>query len=534
MAMFAQQHGLNHILKEGGQHFAGIDEAIVKNIEACRRIGEITATSLGPNGMNKLLVNHLDKHIVTSDTAMMLQTLEVMHPAAKLLVMAAQAAEKECGDGTNFTATFASEMLTGALDLLREGIHMSDVIKGYELAVEKAVEFLQENICWEITDVRDVSQFARCILPIVGAKQLGFEEQLSEQIAKACVQVMPQDIKKFDTDCIRCAKVIGASPGASFVVNGMCLVRDAYGTERAKKKCRVAVFGVGMEMTSTEAKATVLLNSADELMNYTKSEEQQMEDFVKELVDAKVDVVICQGAVQDIACHYLNKYKIMILKISSKFDTKRLCKTLGAVALARLGKPLPEEIGYAEEVYCEEIGGTKCVQIKTGDSRISTIVLRGATPHLLDELERAVDDAINLARCVVTRDRRFVPGGGAAEIELAHRLQQWGATVSGLEQYAALKFAECFEVVPKILAKNAGLNETKVVTALYAAHASGQKTACVNLAEEAVKPIDAAEAGILDHYDTKRWAIRLAVEAAMTVLRVDHIIVAKQAGGPKQ
>lgn len=259
-----------------------------------------------------------------------------------------------------------------------------------------------------------------------------------------------------------------------------------------------------------------------------------MEDFVKELVDAKVDVVICQGAVQDIACHYLNKYKIMILKISSKFDTKRLCKTLGAVALARLGKPLPEEIGYAEEVYCEEIGGTKCVQIKTGDSRISTIVLRGATPHLLDELERAVDDAINLARCVVTRDRRFVPGGGAAEIELAHRLQQWGATVSGLEQYAALKFAECFEVVPKILAKNAGLNETKVVTALYAAHASGQKTACVNLAEEAVKPIDAAEAGILDHYDTKRWAIRLAVEAAMTVLRVDHIIVAKQAGGPKQ
>merc|ERR1719460_3601048 len=377
------------------------------------------------------------------------------------------------------------------------------------MAVEKAVEFLQENICWSVTDV--------------GAKQLGFEEQLAEAIAKACVQVMPQDIKKFDTDCVRCAKVIGASPGASFVVNGMCLVRDAYGTERAKKKCRVAVFGVGMEMTSTEAKATVLLNNADELMNYTKSEEQQMEDFVKELVDAKVDVVICQGSVQDIACHYLNKYKIMIIKISSKFDTKRLCKTLGAVALARLGKPLPEEIG-----------GTKCVQLKTGDSRISTIVLRGATPHLLDELERAVDDAINLARCVVTRDRRFVPGGGAAEIELAHRLQQWGATVSGLEQYAALKFAECFEVVPKILAKNAGLNETKVITALYAAHASGQKTACVNLAEEAVKPIDASEAGIIDHYDTKRWAIRLAVQAAMTVLRVEHIIVAKQAGGPKQ
>lgn len=531
--MFAPQ-GLQSVLKEGGQHFAGVDEAVVKNIEACRRIGEITSTSLGPNGMNKLLVNHLDKHIVTSDTAMMLQTLEVMHPAAKLLVMAAQSAEKECGDGTNFTATFASEILAGALDLMREGIHVSDIIKGYEMAADKAVELLEENICWSVTDVRDVSQFTRAILPIVGAKQLGFESVMAAHIAQACVQVMPQDAKKFDTDNVRCAKVIGGSPGQSIVVNGMCMVRDAYGTERAKKKARVAVFAVGMEMTSTEAKATVLLENAQQLMDFTKSEEQQMEDFVKDLVDAKVDVVICQGSVQDIACHYLNKYKIMVIKISSKFDTKRLCKTLGATALARLGKPIPEEIGYCEDIHCEEVGGTKTVMISTGDSRVSTIVLRGATPHLLDELERAVDDAINLVRCVVTRDRRFVPGGGAAEIQVAHRLQQWGATVPGLEQYACLKFAECFEVVPKILAKNAGLNETKVVTALYAAHSSGQKTACVNLKEEVVKPLDAEENGILDHYDTKRWAIRLAVEAAMTVLRVDHIIVAKQAGGPKQ
>ena len=171
-------------------------------------------------------------------------------------------------------------------------------------------------------------------------------------------------------------------------------------------------------------------------------------------VEAKVDVVFCKGAVQDIATHYLNKYKIMVIKITSKFDLKRLCKALNATALVRLGKPLPEEIGYAEDVHCEELGGTKTIMIRTGDSRIATIVLRGATPHLLDELERAIDDAVNLVRCVTTRDQRFLPGGGAAEIEVAYKLAEWGRTVSGLEQYAAVKFAECFEVVPRILARS--------------------------------------------------------------------------------
>merc|ERR1711964_186800 len=226
-----------------------------------------------------------------------------------------------------------------------------------------------------------------------------------------------------------------------------------------------------------------------------------------------------------------NKYKLLVIKTSSKFETKRLCKTLCATPIVRLGKPLPEEIGYAESVGTEEIGGQKVVKITVSDSKIATIVVRGATKHLMDEVDRAVDDAANLVRCIVKKDMRFVPGGGATEIELAHQLQQYGATVSGLEQYGVLRFAEAFEIVPKVLARNAGLNETKVVAALYAAHSTGQKNACVNL--DGTQPIDALQEGILDHLMTKSWAIRLGVDAALTVLRVDHIIVAKQAGGPK-
>jgi len=434
--------------------------------------------------------------------------------------------------------SFGAALLEGALDLLKEGIHLSEVIRGYQLAAAKCLEFIKGNVCWTVDDVRSTAQLSRAIVPVVNAKQVGFEGFLADLIAQACVQVMPEDPKKFDTDCIRVAKVIGGAIPKSTVIQGMALVGNRSGGATEKKKAKVAVFGVGLEMSGTETKGTVLLNSAEELMNYSKTEEGKMEEFVQGLVEAKVDVVIAMGAIQDIAVHYLNKHGIMFIKTASKFELKRLCKALNAVPLVRIGKPLPEEIGYAEGVTVHEIGGNKIIVINTGDSRIATLLLRGATPHLLDEVERAVDDAVNLVRMVATKDGRFVPGGGATEIEAAHKLQEFGATVSGLEQYGVLKFAETFEIVPKILARNAGLNETKVVTALYAAHAEGSKNACVNLdafgTNSIMAPIDAEANGILDHCETKTWAIRLAVDAALTVLSVDNIIVAKQAGGPKE
>jgi T-complex protein 1 subunit theta len=528
--MFAPQ-GFQALLKDGGQHFAGVDEAIVKNIDACKKIGQITSTSLGPNGMNKLLVNHLGKHIVTSDTAMIMETLEVMHPAAKLLVMASKACEQECGDATNLCVSFGAALLEGALDLLKEGIHLSEIIRGYQLANEKCIEYIKGNVCWTVDDVRSTAQLSRALVPVINAKQVGFETFLAELVAQACVQVMPSDPKKFDTDCIRVAKVTGSTISKSQVINGMALVGNRSGGATGKQKARVAIFGVGLEMSGTETKGTVLLNSAEELLNYSKTEEAKMEEFANSLVEAKIDVVIAMGAIQDIAVHYLNKHKIMFIKVTSKFELKRLAKALNAIPLVRLGKPLPEEIGYAEDIAVNEIAGTKVIVVQTGDSKIATLLIRGATSHLLDEVERAIDDSVNLVRMVATKDGRFVPGGGATEIETAHRLQQFGATVSGLEQYGVLKFAETFEIVPKVLSRNAGLNETKVVTSLYAAHAEGNKNACVNL--ESMTPIDAEANGILDHAETKTWAIRLAVDAALTVLSVDNIIVAKQAGGPK-
>jgi len=529
--MFQQQMGVQGLLKEGGRHFSGVDEALLRNIEACKTLAAITKSSLGPYGMNKLIVNHLGKHFVTSDTNTVISELEVMHPAAKLIVMGAKSQDQECGDCTNFVVSLGGELLVRAEELLKEGIHASDVLKGYELAKEKLLECLDSLTVWKCTDVRSVEQITKCVKTALSSKQFGYETLLSGLVAEACVKVMPKNPKMFDLDNVRVTKVHGGSINKSFVVEGMAIPRGCSGVETCKEKAKVAIYAEGIELGQTETKGTVLLENAEQLMNYTKGEESRMDEFIKSIRDAGVEVVISGGAISEIAGHFLNKYRILVLKITSKFELRRVCRTVGAVSIIRTGPPLPEELGYVESIKVEEIASQKLTVIKSADAKISTVVVRSASPNILDEMERAIDNAVSVVRCVC-RDGNFVPGAGATEIELAHQVQQFGATVPGLDQYAVLKFAEALEVVPKVLAENSGHSHVDAITALYAAHQKGEKAMGVDVDSGALL-CNAAEKEILDHLESKRWAVRFAADAVLTVLKVDQIIMAKQAGGPK-
>eukprot|EP00933_Yihiella_yeosuensis_P031087 TRINITY_DN24625_c0_g4_i1.p1 TRINITY_DN24625_c0_g4~~TRINITY_DN24625_c0_g4_i1.p1 ORF type:complete len:540 (+),score=138.06 TRINITY_DN24625_c0_g4_i1:82-1701(+) len=530
--MFNQQMGLQTLMKDGGKHFSGVDEALLRNIEACKNLAVITKTSLGPYGMNKLIINHLGKHFVTSDTNTIISEMEVMHPAAKLVVLAAKAQEQECGDGTNFVVSLAGELLQRSEELLKEGIHASEVLKGYELSRDKALEFLDSQKVWECTDMHDVKQLEKCLKTAIASKQLGYETVLGPLVAEACKKVMPPQPSKFDVDAVRVVKVNGGNINQSFVVEGMAIARPTNGTEQFKEKAKVAIYAEGIDLGQTETKGTVLLENADQLLNFTKGEEGRMDAFIKSIKDVGVDVVVSGGSISDIAIHYLNKYKIMTLKINSKFELRRVCRTVGATSIVRTGPPLPEECGYVESCKVEEISSQKFTIIKTRDSKIATVVIRGASPNGLDEVERAINNSVNVVRNAA-RDPHFVAGAGATEIELAHQLQQYGATVPGLDQYAVLKFAEALEVVPKILAENCGHSHVDAVTALYAAHQKGEKNVGVDVESNQGLVCDAKEAGILDHCETKRWAFRFTMDAVLTILKVDQIIMAKQAGGPK-
>ena len=538
--MFQNQGGIQSLLKEGGRHFAGMDEALLRNIDAAKQIGTMTRSSFGPFGLNKLIVNHLDKHFVTRDAAVILEQMEVVHPAANLVVMAAKAQEQECGDGSNLVTVFSGELLANAEELLKQGIHASDVVRGYEIAIDSVVQDMKKHSILTIKNPRSVDELRTVLEPVLATKQYGQEAFLAKLVAEACVATMPGDNKlhEFNPDHVRVATMTGSGIFASsHVVNGVVCPRDTIGNESKKLKAKVAVYSGGLENGGPETSGTVLLKTANELLNFTKGEEGRMEEFVKALVAAGVDAVITGGAVQDIALHFMNKYKILVIKCTSKYELRRLCETLGATAMNRMGAPLPEEAGFAESIEVVEISNHKVTIVKAQDTLVSTIVLRGATNNMLAEVERSIVDAVNVVRCIcVKQELDFCAGAGATELEVAAAIHRLGDSHTGLEQYAIHKVAEALEVVPKIIAKNAGLDADETLAALNAAHAKGSRFACVNVdAEGRLKDAvgDAKAKGIYDHLGSKIWALRLAMDAVLTVLRIQHIIVAKQAGGPR-
>ncbi|XP_053828082.1 T-complex protein 1 subunit theta isoform X1 [Vidua macroura] len=525
--------GFAQMLKEGAKHYSGLEEAVYRNIQACKELAQTTRTAYGPNGMNKMVINHLEKLFVTNDAATILRELEVQHPAAKMLVMASHMQEQEVGDGTNFVLVFAGVLLEFAEDLLRMGLSVSEVIEGYEKACKKALEILLDLVCCSAKNLQDVEEVASLLYTSVMSKQYGNERFLAKLIAQACVSILP-DSGHFNVDNIRVCKIVGAGISASSVLHGMVFKKETEGDVTSVKDAKIAVYSCPFDGMITETKGTVLIKNAEELMNFSKGEENLMDLQVKAIADSGANVVVTGGKVADMALHYANKYNLMLVRLNSKWDLRRLCKTVGATALPRLTPPTLEEMGHCNSVYLSEVGDTQVVVFKheKEDGTISTILIRGSTDNLMDDIERAVDDGVNTFK-VLTRDKRLVPGGGATEIELAKQITSYGETCPGLDQYAIKKFAEAFEAIPRALAENSGVKANEVISKLYAMHQEGKKNVGFDIEAEAAAVKDMLEAGVLDTYLGKFWGIKLATNAAVTVLRVDQIIMAKPAGGPK-
>ena len=296
------------------------------------------------------------------------------------------------------------------------------------------------------------------------------------------------------------------------------------------KNAKIAVFNTSIEVAQGETKGTVLLRNAEDLKNYTKGEEDQTEKFVQNLAEAGITVVVASGSISEMAMHYFEKYKIMVLKIMSKWELKRIAKSVGAQAIVKMGTPTPDELGFANEVSVQEISSTKVTIFRRdeNENKMATIVLRGSTNSLLEDAERAIDDGVNTVKSLV-KDNRLLPGGGATEIQLAHLIQTYAKTQPGLDQYAIEKFGQAFEIIPRTLADNAGLKAEEIIAKLYAENIKSHFIG-IDVADGQVK--DVREVGILDSMEVKSWAIKLSIDAVLTILKVDQIIMSKPAGGP--
>ncbi|XP_039045513.1 T-complex protein 1 subunit theta-like, partial [Hibiscus syriacus] len=425
-----------------------------------------------------------------------------------------------------------------AEELIRMGLHPSEIISGYTKAIGKTIEVLGELVeeGSETMDVRVKEQVVTRMKAAVASKQHGQEDILCSLIADACIQVCPKNPANFDVDNVRVTKLVGGGLHNCTIVRGMVLKGDALGSIKHTEKAKVAVFASGVDSSATETKGTVLIHSAEQLENYSKTEEAKVEELIKAVAESGAKVIVSGGPVGEMALHFCERYKLMVLKISSKFELRRFCRTTGTSALLKLSQPKADDLGFIDSISVEEIGGSRVTAVRSeeGGNKIATVVLRGSTDSILDDLERAVDDGVNTYKAMC-RDSRMVPGAAATEIELARRLKEFSFKETGLDQYAIAKFAESFEMVPRTLAENAGLNPMDIISKLYEKHASGNIKVGIDLgggdSEDGVCK-DVSSQNIWDLYVTKFFALKYAADAACTVLRVDQIIMAKPAGGP--
>ncbi|KAG7342874.1 thermosome subunit alpha [Nitzschia inconspicua] len=542
--------GLGGMLKAGHEHYFDDDAdggaVVARSISAACELSRMLSSSLGPQGRNKLVVNHLEKIIVTSDCASILKEIEVEHPAAKLLELAVEQQEKECGDGTNLSLMFAGELLSSTLDLMKTmgWRHKTDILEGYHLAATKLLKDLlstneDEKGCvvgklqHPASSPEALKELQEKVLkPVLGSKQYGTEDILSDLVGQAC-QIVLQEGMVLQPESIRTVKILGGNLSQSACVQGFVAQRGVETTKTHCEKAKIAVYASGVEASATEAKGTVLMKTADDLKNYNRTEEAKMEEIIQGIAESGVQVLVTGGNISDMALHFIEKYGLVALKLSSKWELRRLCQATGATALVRLGAPTPEEMGYST-VTQKVVGGRTVTVFENdvdGSSKIATLVLRASTSSVLNDLERAVEDGVHAVQ-MACKDGRLVYGGGACEMECAVQLDQFADQHPGLEQYAIRAFAKSLECVARTLADNAGWDAVQVLADIRAAHVNGQADVGVDITN-APGSKGMKEANVYDLMYVKRSALKLAIEAATTVLKVDQIIMSKRSGGPK-
>jgi len=515
----------------------GKEEVVYDSIATIKDLGNTVKTAYGPFGMNKIVQNHIEKLFLTSDAATMIRELEIKHPAAKMVVMAAHQQEEEAGDGTNGVVILCSAILAEAEYLLRMGLAVPEVVSGLRQALNYAQEQL-ESLCVYSVDLeklRDEAAVATAIKASIMSKQFGYEDFISQLVAKACVSTLPTDAIRFNVDDIRVCKILGSTLESSRIIPGMVFKRYVDSEVKNVQNAKIAMFNCPLDNLQTETKGTVLLKSATELKDFTKGEENLLRNSIKAIKDSGAQVLVCGGKISDLGLDFANQMGLMVVRLTSKWDMRRLAKSIGATVLPRLSPPTPDEMGFCEQVKVEEIGDTRIVSFQRSNSRLCTIVLRSGTNNVLDDLERCVDDAVNNYK-LLTKDKRLVPGAGATEVELSKRLAEKAEQCPGMDQYGINCLSKAYESMPRQLAENSGNDPSKAISKLLAAHAAMEG----NLQGESIginvdngELIDASEAQIYDHILIKDWQVRLAVNTAITILRINQIIMAKAAGGPK-
>ncbi len=520
------------VLKEGTKRERGRG-ALANNIAAAKAIADSVRSTLGPRGLDKMLVDSMGDVVVTNDGVTILKEMDVEHPAAKMLVEVAKTQDQEAGDGTTTAVILAGELLKRAEGLIEQNIHPTIISQGYRLAAQKALEVLNEIS--EPVHIEDHETLTRVAVTSMSSKSVSFNRELLAQFAVKAVQAVAEKRESaynVDLDNIQVIKKQGGAITDSQLIEGVIVDKEKVhsGMPPRVENPTIALLDAALEIKKTEIDAKIEINDPSQLNAFLQEEENMLRRMVEQVKKSGANVAFCQKGIDDLAQHFLAKEGIYAVRRVKKSDMEKLAKATGANIVSKVSELTKDDVGAAGLVEERKIG-EDALTFVTGckNAKAVSVLLRGGTEHVLDEIERSMEDALNVV-AVAVEDSKVVFGGGSSAEEIALRLRDVAAKVGGREQIAFETFAEALETVPRTLAENAGLDPIDILIELRQSHKGGKKFSGVNVHSGKVE--DMKTLHVVEPIRVGRQAIQSATDAAVMILRIDDVIASKTTGPP--
>ncbi len=516
------------ILKEGSERTRGRD-AQRNNIMAAKVIAEAVRTTLGPRGMDKMLVDTLGDVVITNDGATILDEMDVEHPAAKMLVEVAKTQDEEVGDGTTSAVVLAGELLSQAEKLLDQDVHATVIIKGYRMAQARALEILEK--IGKAVDPEDAKTLRNiAITSMTGKGAEAAREELADLAVKGVKLVAEKTDGKFDIDIdhVKLEKKEGGSATDSALINGILIDKERVHPSMPKRveKAKVALVNQAFEIEKTETDAKINITSPDQLRQFLEEEENMLKKMVDKVKEVGANVLLCQKGIDDLAQHYLAKAGILAARRVKESDMEKLSRATGGNVVTSLKELTKADLGEAGLVEERKIAGDEMVFVENcKNPKAVTILIRGGTEHVVDEIERALHDAVSVV-AEVMKHPKVVAGGGASEIAICKELDEYAKTVGGREGLAVQAFSEALKAIPRSLGENAGLDPIDIMQDLVAAAAEKGPSMGIDVFTGKIK--DMYKENVIEAQSVKSQALKSACDAAMMILRIDDVIASKE------
>ena len=521
------------ILKEGATQTKGKD-AQKNNITAAKLIAEVVRSSLGPRGMDKMLVDSLGDVTVTNDGATILKEIDVQHPAAKMMVEVAKSVDNEVGDGTTSAVVLAGALIEKAEQLISKDVHPTIIVDGYRKSATKVIEIFN-NMAQKVSN-NDKEQLIKIARTSMQTKLVSKDsEALSELVVNAILQVSDQSDSGFkvDIDDVKVEKKAGGSLRDTRMIRGIVLDKEVVhgGMPKRIEKGKIALINSALEIEKTEFDAKINISSPDQMKMFLEEENKMLKGMVDKIIGIGANVVICQKGIDDIAQHYLAKANILTVRRVKESDMTKLSRATGASIVTNIEDLTAKDLGFADVVEERKVETDKWVFIEgCKHPKSVTVLIRGGSQRVVDEADRSIHDALMVTKDVIEKPL-IVAGGGAPEAYAASKIRDWVSTLTGREQIAAEKYAESLEIIPLTLAQNAGMDPIDAMTDLRAKQSRGSKWTGIDV--RSAKIADISKLEILEPLSVKEQIIKSATEAASMILRIDDVIASsKSAGGP--